>query len=413
MDGACVEEAAGAQVDGHDVPRAQPAAREDGLLGHVEDARLGSDQREAVRGHDAARRPQAVAVQGRAHHAPVREDDHGRTVPGLHHAGLVVEQVAHRGRQLAVGLPRGRDEQAQRVQEVAASVDEGGEGLVQAGGVAARRAHEGRGLARLHPDAVPLDGVDLAVVGEQPEGLGEGPGGIGVGAEALVEQGEGGRVGGMAQVRIEVGQVHGPHQGLVDEGAVAQGGDGEGVEPALEGARGGVATGGVEPALELVVGVSGRTRHHELDDRGPRALSLAAQHVLAVGDGAPAAAAQPRRGEGGRGQPPRPLRPLLLARKEDEAHREVAGGGRAEAEGGEVRFQDRVRDLGGHARAVSRPAVRVHRPPMAHAAQRGQGQGQHAGAGGSVQLGQEAHAAGVVLEGVHAASMESGLPCVK
>ena len=75
------------------------------------------------------------------------------------------------------------------------------------------------GLAGGHPGEVALDGVDLAVVGQQAHRLGQAPLGDGVGAEAAMEEGDGAGVGGVAQVVVELGQHGRAHHALVDDGA--------------------------------------------------------------------------------------------------------------------------------------------------------------------------------------------------
>ena len=61
------------------------------------------------------------------------------------------------------------------------------------------------------------DGVDFPVVSQGPQRLGPIPRGH-VGGIALVEDGEGGRVGRVGQVRIELRQQAAGTHGLVDHG---------------------------------------------------------------------------------------------------------------------------------------------------------------------------------------------------
>ena len=70
----------------------------------------------------------------------------------------------------------------------------------------------------LHPEPVAADGVDLAVVGEEAEGLGHCPGGEGVGRIALVEQDDGALVACISQVEVEERQVARQTKGFVDQG---------------------------------------------------------------------------------------------------------------------------------------------------------------------------------------------------
>ncbi len=77
-------------------------------------------------------------------------------------------------------------------------------------------------FARAHRVAVPGDGVDLTVVGDDPEGLRHRPGGFGIRAETLMGDGERRRVVAPSEVGEEGGQVERADQRLVDNGTVAQ-----------------------------------------------------------------------------------------------------------------------------------------------------------------------------------------------
>jgi hypothetical protein len=74
-----------------------------------------------------------------------------------------------------------------------------------------------QGSARFGPVAVALDGIDLAVVGEQPERLCQGPARHRVRGEALVEHADGRAQALVRQVVVEARQVHGHHQALVGD----------------------------------------------------------------------------------------------------------------------------------------------------------------------------------------------------
>ena len=75
------------------------------------------------------------------------------------------------------------------------------------------------GDARLHPAAIALDRVDFAVVGDLAEWLGKTPGGEGVGAVALVEEGDRARHFRALEVDEERRQVFREAEALVDDGA--------------------------------------------------------------------------------------------------------------------------------------------------------------------------------------------------
>ena len=74
----------------------------------------------------------------------------------------------------------------------------------------------------MHPPPVAGDGVDFAVVCDEAEGLRHAPRGRGVGAEALVEDGERRFVRRILQVGKALGEVGGAYERLVHERAVAQ-----------------------------------------------------------------------------------------------------------------------------------------------------------------------------------------------
>jgi hypothetical protein len=149
-----------------------------------------------------ARGAQAVAVEHRADLAAVGEGDRGRPVPGLHQERVVLVVGARSG-PCRPGSPtppgsssgslraaRGRrgtrnsSALSKRAESLASSLHDRIELLE----VVRRTAPSHRALARVHPVLVALDRVDLAVVGDVPEGLREVPGAEGVGAVARVHE---------------------------------------------------------------------------------------------------------------------------------------------------------------------------------------------------------------------------------
>ena len=89
--------------------------------------------------------------------------------------------------------------------QVAAGHEEELKGVIEAGGIATGGRDDGEefldvgteqwrgqdGLAGVHPVDVAAERVDFAVMGDVAVGVGELPGGEGVGGEALVHQAEG------------------------------------------------------------------------------------------------------------------------------------------------------------------------------------------------------------------------------
>ena len=82
-----------------------------------------------------------------------------------------------------------------------------------------------QGFPGPHPVAVALQRVDLAVVGDVPVGVGEGPAREGVGGEAAVDQRQGGVHPLVAQVDEEGAHLRGRQHPLVDDGAGRQRGE--------------------------------------------------------------------------------------------------------------------------------------------------------------------------------------------
>ncbi len=204
---AVVVEFAGPQVDADHAARADPALLDDPRLLERHHADLGAQHHQAVGRARIAHRPQAVAVHAADHPVAVGRDQPGRPVPRLHDAVAVAEQVLmalgdrhlvrpgrrdQQGldeRQGAAGAHQGLDDGIERCAVGAAGLDERLDLLV----VRAEGGRHHAGLVALHPVEVAAQRVDLAVVGEHPERLGEPPGWPGVGRVALVEDREGWR----------------------------------------------------------------------------------------------------------------------------------------------------------------------------------------------------------------------------
>ena len=182
------------RVDEEHATGAKASAALDALGLEVEHAGLAADDDQAVGGLGPAAGAQPVAVERRADDGAVGEDERRRSVPGLHlHRVVVVEraQVAVDVDLLLVGL---RHHHHDRVRQAASREGEQLQHLVERRRVAralradrkertdvAQQLRLQLGLPRAHPVAVAVDGVDLAVVGEHAQRLGERPGREGVG----------------------------------------------------------------------------------------------------------------------------------------------------------------------------------------------------------------------------------------
>ena len=274
--------------------RPQGAALGDGSRREVEHAAFGGQHDESVVRDRVACRPQAVAVEQGADPLAVAEDHGCGAVPRFHQAGVVFEEPPQVGTHriaFAPGLRHqhhhgvgqgapGAMEQFQHVVErgriAAAGLDDGR----QFRGVPAQQAAAERALARLHLAHIAAQGVDLAVVGQIPEGLGALPGGESVGAVALMHDGQRGGVVRFLQIRIEVGHLA-PHQhALVDDRAAREAGDIEAcrhAEACMRVALHALAR-NVEPAVERVP-IQSVAVHEGLEDRGTARPRLGTQHL--------------------------------------------------------------------------------------------------------------------------------------
>ena len=188
-------------------------------------------------GDDEAGRTQAIAVQGGADLAPIGEG-HGRgAVPRLHQGRMVFVESLALGIHQRIAGPGFRDQHHHRMGQRIAAGQQQLQRIVQAGGVRLavrdQRPHFVEVRAQqvgLHPPAtgvhpvhIAADGVDLTVVGHEAVGVGQPPGGEGVGGEALVDHGQGGLRQGIGQVLVEGPHLSGQQQPLVNHGAGRQG----------------------------------------------------------------------------------------------------------------------------------------------------------------------------------------------
>ncbi len=233
------EHPAGIGVHQHDLARTQAPATHGATARHVDGAHLRRAHHESVLADLPPQGPQAVAVEQRADPSPVGEDDAGGSVPRFHQRRVVAVEALHVGRQVAARLPRVGDEHGEGVVHGTPTAGEQLERLVELGGVGAARIEhrpelvlgaETRGLgpehvACLHAVLVAPDRVDLAVVAQHAERLGSLPGGQGVRGEALVEHRERSDDALVGEVEVEVGQLVGRGEPLVDDGAVRAGRD--------------------------------------------------------------------------------------------------------------------------------------------------------------------------------------------
>ena len=217
--------------------RLQTPLANDALVGNGQDADLRRHDDVVLVGNDEPGRAEAIPVKGGTDLAAVRKGHGGGTIPGLHERGMILVEGPALGIHERVARPGLRDEHHHRLGERYAACDQQLKGVVQAGriGLAMRdqRPHlvEVRpqevalqgASAGVHPVHIAPDGVDLAVVGDEPIGVGQLPGGEGVGRESLVDEGKGRDRARIAQVAVETTDLVGQEQAFVDHGTRREG----------------------------------------------------------------------------------------------------------------------------------------------------------------------------------------------
>ncbi len=188
LDLVVLDDSALRRVDQEHLARAQAALAHDPVGREVEHADLAGEYHEAVVGDEEPSRTQPVPVERRADECAVGEDEGGRAVPRLHEHR--VELVEGPARRVDVGLilPGLRNHHHDRVRKRPAAERQQFDHLVEGGRVARALAHDREERAEVaeqvgfqlalpgaHPVAVALHGVDLAVVRDHAERLGQRP----------------------------------------------------------------------------------------------------------------------------------------------------------------------------------------------------------------------------------------------
>ena len=280
------------QIDGDHLARIEPALFDQLGLVDAHHAGLGAADQQAVIRHRIAQRPQPVAVHAAEHPAPAIGGDRRRAVPRLHHRVGIGVEVAPGLRQVVFLGPGLRDAHGLHHGQLTAGADHQLEGGVQGGAVGGACLHhrlqvldevaEGRmrhpGLVARHPVDVALDRVDLAVMGQHAERLGQLPGREGVGRVALVIDGEVRDEPLVGQVGIELVDLLGQEHALVDDRPAGHRADVEigdvlGQRRLLD-----PAADDVEVALDLLGIMLQRRGEHDLLDLRAGGVRLLADH---------------------------------------------------------------------------------------------------------------------------------------
>ena len=202
------------EVDQEDAARLEAPLPHHALRGDLHHADFRRHDAAVVVGNVVAARPQPVAVEHGADIGAVGEGDGGRTVPGLHQAGVVLVEGALGRVHAAVLLPGLGNHHQHRFLQLAPGHQQELQHVVEGPGVGAVGLHDRKelgqvvteqrrtqhALAGVHRVDVAEQRVDLAVVAHEAVGLRAVPGREGVGAEARMHHG---------QVRLEIrlGQV--------------------------------------------------------------------------------------------------------------------------------------------------------------------------------------------------------------
>ena len=182
------DDAALRRVDEEHATGLQAAALHDLGWIDVEHADFARHDDHAVGRDPVARRPKAVAIEHGADDRAVGERDRRGAVPRLHQRGMELVERALVRRHGLVVLPRLRDHHQHRVRQAAPTELEQLEHLVEPCRVGRTCGADRVGaiepfdqlatqqrLAGPHPVLVAHHGVDLAVVGDDPVGVGQRP----------------------------------------------------------------------------------------------------------------------------------------------------------------------------------------------------------------------------------------------
>ena len=236
LDVRIAQEFSSGRVDGNHL-----AGGETALFNNLELVELGTAD---LRGHDEhavlgdviASRPKSVAVKAGSGDYAVREGKSGWSIPRLGEAAVVVVEILELLREVRVRAEGWRHEHRHGVKDAAAAHGENLQRIVEAGGVGAARLDDWLeevdvgtpeigfqlGLTGMHPIPVAADRVDLAIVGEHAERMGQRPSREGVCAVALVEERDGRLVVGIREVGVELFEGRRNEEALVNNRAVRE-----------------------------------------------------------------------------------------------------------------------------------------------------------------------------------------------
>ena len=221
------------QIDEQHPAGLQPPFGNDPLFGDRQDADFRGQHDEPVAGDDIARRTQAIAVEHRADLAAIGKGDGGRSVPGLHHRGVIFVEGAARRVHQRIARPGLRNEHHHRMAKRIAALDEEFERIVETGRVRlafvgdrpelayviAEKPGGNRGLPRRHPIEVAAQGIDFAIMPDETIGMRQRPGRKRVGRKALMDKRKRQFEQGVGEVLEIFAELRREQEAFVDDGA--------------------------------------------------------------------------------------------------------------------------------------------------------------------------------------------------
>ena len=309
-------------------------------------------------------------------------------------ARLIAERrsVGNEGQERRERIPAGQLEEFDRLVEGQRVGAVGRQERARRGDPPGGRGRERIGRPTTDVLAVAADGVDLAVVSESAEWLGEAPDRVGVRRVALVEHDEVDRVR-RRKVRVEAGEAVTGDEALVDDEACRCRRDREVAQAARTRARLRPTTGRGEAKLEPIRRPRRRPEDHGLRDRWHRRGGLASESGRVGRDVAPA---RHRQTLGGEGIADDPAAARRAGRAGQEGDDDADPTSPPEARGEEV-DDGRVKRQR-YAGPVARLAVGSERASVSEGGQASERQRQDPLPRHASGVGHEPDAAGVVLE---------------
>src|SRR6266478_676347 len=235
MNGKALEDVAPAQkepsggIGENHFPGTEALAFGDTGFFQIDQTGFGAGDEQAVVREGVAQRAKAVAIELGADKLAVGKDEGGGAVPGLALLRKGGQRAADIARKQRIFFKGGRNHGAHGFFRGEAFEETKFEGVVETGGIAdvflEKREPRAYGKARAEfgsfsaePAAVGDDGIDLAVVCDVAEGLGEMPGRLRVGRIALMKDVEGDGEPRIAQVVVELRELPRREQSLVSDG---------------------------------------------------------------------------------------------------------------------------------------------------------------------------------------------------